>query len=946
MEELLLEVKQNQNDRKNSLIYKYNSIAMRNKNQKHITEDKKKIRKLKYGYVFAIAIIILIFFLVYKTYYSNIFDSLKKSRSDYLNQTVELIEGTLDASKEMAVENYLRGIADLTKAEFEHYDSILTNQTTKNQDFVIKKLFDFVCKRNVTVYGKQTDGYNIINNFYNDTIKLFIHPRTEVNTDTVIIFHKNMQAYDDSAKIYIDSLVKRTNRIVNSLNKRGPLYYSFPDVNEDLKCGKNYKEKVGYIISYKSENFDTVLFWPSLYLNNIDSVYMFEIKNLYISACEKSLKKVNAKMENNKVGYFYIIDTLGQIIFHSYMTPDQNVYWVNDPINTNLYMIKDMINSAKSNKDSIQKVNYYWFNPHLIWQKDSIKDILPKKYLNKMDDSITISKLKNKIIQFNKFGTSNKEVHFKYYKGMHWILCSGYNDKALDNYITNENKVQFSLFITFIALLFAIYFDYRRRKLSITEKKLRIMAENTDNCVFIINPKYQIEYANKGGLKKIYGFDNLEEFIDKKGEDIRNVSVLENNIIQNYLDQIKGKKEPGIDYENTIENKVGERIEVKTNLVASFKKDKLEYYYTIDTNISELKKEKKKAEDAFNALDKIFTGINHDYKGPINRINEITKSIINDNPNNTPLIKDINVITANSNVLLYLIDNILLRSSIKEDMFRIVASQTNLVDVIAEIENNFRILVEKKGVIFNIHKPELPESLTIDKTIIFQILMNLIGNAYKFTENGKIEFIIEGINQSETKIDLIFIVKDTAKPIPEEELEQIWNPYTKGGENAKSGIGLGLSIVKQLVEMMDGNYKGENRKKEGNKFTVTLPNIDIINNTPTYFQQNKSNLLFPIDDKFSKIPDNLKLDEFFKQDMKDLLEIWELKHLHIAFNVLKVNEFSKLIIEIGEKHHYEVLKEYGEKMHIIKPDDIDSHRYLAKHFDRAYKIIIEQIKSL
>ena len=918
---------------------------MNNKYQKHITEDKKKLRKLKYGYVFAIASIILIFFLVYETYYSNIFDSLKKSRSDYLNQTVELIEGTLDASKEMAVENYLRGIADLTKAEFEHYDSLLTNHITKNQDIVIKKLFDFVCKRKVTVYGRQTDGYNIINKFYNDTIKLFIHPRTEANTDTVI-FYKNMKDYDNLAKIYIDSLVNRTSRIVNSPNKRGPLYYSFPDVNEDLKCGKNYKEKVGYIISYKSENFDTVLFWPSLYLKNIDSVYMCEIKNLYISACEKSLSKVNEKMDNNKVGYFYIIDTLGQIIFHSYMTSDQNVYYVNDPINTNLYMIQDIINSAKSNKDSIQKINYNWFNPYSNWQKDSIKDILPKKYLNKIDDSITISTLKNKIIQYKKFGTSNKEVHFKYYKGMHWILCSGYNDKALDNYITNENKVQFSLFITFIAFLVAIYFDYHRRKLSITEKKLRIMAENTDNCVFIINPKYQIEYANKGGLKKIYGFDNLEEFINNRSADIRKVSVLPNYEIQSYLDEIRERKIPGKDYENTINNKVGETIEVKTNLVASFKKDKLEYYYTIDTNISELKKEKKKAEDAFNALDKFFTGINHDYKGPINRINEITKSIIKDNPNNTPLIKDINVITANSKVLLYWIDNILIRSRIKEDKFRIVATQTNLVGVIAEIENNFRILVEKKGVIFDIHKPELPESLTIDKTIIFQILMNLIGNAYKYTEKGKIEFIIEGLNQSETKIDLIFIVKDTGPGIPLEKLDQIWNPYTKGGENAKSGIGLGLSIVKQLVEMMDGNYKGENRKKEGSKFTVTLPSIGIKINTPTNFQQNKSNLLFPIDDKFSKIPDKLKLDGLFKQDMKDLLKEWKKKHLDIAFNVQKVFEFSKEIIKIGEKHDYEVLKEYGENMKDIKPDNIDSHRYLAKHFDRAYKIIIEQIKLL
>jgi signal transduction histidine kinase len=117
--------------------------------------------------------------------------------------------------------------------------------------------------------------------------------------------------------------------------------------------------------------------------------------------------------------------------------------------------------------------------------------------------------------------------------------------------------------------------------------------------------------------------------------------------------------------------------------------------------------------------------------------------------------------------------------------------------------------------------PDLPETITGDSARLQQILINLIGNAIKFTDHGEVCVCFEK-GQAEWSI----VVRDTGIGIPGERLPDIFEPFRRGSDYATrrhQGAGLGLSIVKTLVTLMGGRVEVESAVGRGSVFTVTLP---------------------------------------------------------------------------------------------------------------------------
>ena len=130
-----------------------------------------------------------------------------------------------------------------------------------------------------------------------------------------------------------------------------------------------------------------------------------------------------------------------------------------------------------------------------------------------------------------------------------------------------------------------------------------------------------------------------------------------------------------------------------------------------------------------------------------------------------------------------------------------------------------------------IHK-EVPLLLKGNSVRLSQILMNLIGNACKFTEKGQIDIIVELLESIDEVAKLKFIIKDTGPGIEKTKLNQVFNEFAQidSSSSTYQGTGLGLAIVKKLIEQANGTIKVESELGKGSAFTF---NIDmLISNTP------------------------------------------------------------------------------------------------------------------
>ena len=118
--------------------------------------------------------------------------------------------------------------------------------------------------------------------------------------------------------------------------------------------------------------------------------------------------------------------------------------------------------------------------------------------------------------------------------------------------------------------------------------------------------------------------------------------------------------------------------------------------------------------------------------------------------------------------------------------------------------------------------PNLPEEIHGDDRRIRQIIINLIGNAIKFTEEGSVRLIVSLVDENHWDIQ----VKDTGVGIPKEAQSKIFEPFKQVSSSVTSnnrGVGLGLSITKQLVDLMHGRIVIESEPDRGSTFTVLLP---------------------------------------------------------------------------------------------------------------------------
>lgn len=247
------------------------------------------------------------------------------------------------------------------------------------------------------------------------------------------------------------------------------------------------------------------------------------------------------------------------------------------------------------------------------------------------------------------------------------------------------------------------------------------------------------------------------------------------------------------------------------------------------TKRKEIEEEKQKLEEAIqleSIRNEFFGNISHEFKTPLNIIlgivQLIDKNIDSDNITKENLLRHVNIMRQNSYRLLRLVNNLIDISRIDIGYYNLQSSNYNIVKVIEDITLSIAEYIKHKKInlLFNTDFKEIMLACDVDK--IERVMLNLLSNAIKYTDDGgSIQVSLNKVNN-----DVIISVKDSGVGIPKDKLELIFDRFGQANSILSrrcEGSGIGLSIVKSIVEMHGGKIEVFSEVGKGTEFVFNIP---------------------------------------------------------------------------------------------------------------------------
>ena len=390
-----------------------------------------------------------------------------------------------------------------------------------------------------------------------------------------------------------------------------------------------------------------------------------------------------------------------------------------------------------------------------------------------------------------------------------------------------------------IALLIFIYVRYKDRVSSnevILSKnkqleRLSIVASNTNNGITITNPQGIISWVNEGFVR-LYGWNSPDDFFEKKGTSIYNVSGLTRAEISAFIDQAVETKE-SIVFQTFKELKNQEQKYIQTSLTPVFDEhEELKFLVYVDTDITDLLearelaiREKRKAENALKTQELFLANVSHEIRTPMNGIIGLTRQLNDQNLTKTQQ-EIANTLGISANGLLHVVNDLLDVSKIRAGKMSFEYVRFSLRDLLSTFINSMAYRIEEKGLTFHPDFDEkLPDYVIGDPVRLNQILLNIVGNAIKFTIHGSVTLKVHSTHRKNGTEHICFEVKDTGIGIPLQKQDFVFENFTQLEDHrtrTTSGTGLGLGIAKSLVEAMGGTINLVSKEGKGTTLSFEL----------------------------------------------------------------------------------------------------------------------------
>ncbi len=467
-------------------------------------------------------------------------------------------------------------------------------------------------------------------------------------------------------------------------------------------------------------------------------------------------------------------------------------------------------------------INIMFEGEELIYVSPSIKDFLGYDV-----DEIDSIETWNSLIHDEDIKNYQQQLHedqknrvpFSYY---------AYRQRHKDGrYRWFETKIRREFRDKGIVVEMATSVDITQRKKF--EKELEMQKEfieqlfDTDpNLIFVRDGNGRMIYCNRA-VAELVG-KSREEFLSMKN----NMFPASDGQVQKYLEM----EEKVINHgeELLIEEQISDNQGI-VNYFQTIKKPLKTQsgdvnMLSISTNINKIKYYEKETNNVMKARNEFFSAMSHEIRTPMNAILGMTELLLRRNPrkDQSKLLKTLHFSSKN---LLTLINDILDFSKIESGKIEIEEVNFNVKELLENVMVSLRPRAMDKNLTVSYKiGSNVPEVVNGDYIKLSQILNNLISNAIKFTEKGKIDIEIEQKGKSSKGCVLLFSVRDSGIGIAKEKINNIFDPFHQANKSTTreyGGTGLGLSIVKNLVEIQHGKIGVESEEGIGSVFTVSLP---------------------------------------------------------------------------------------------------------------------------
>jgi signal transduction histidine kinase/DNA-binding response OmpR family regulator len=439
------------------------------------------------------------------------------------------------------------------------------------------------------------------------------------------------------------------------------------------------------------------------------------------------------------------------------------------------------------------------------------------------------------------------------------------------------------------------------------KERIQIMLDTTPLVMNFWNRDFKNTNTNEEAVK-LFGVASKQEYLDKFFDLSPEYQPDGKLSGEKTIELIKKAFDEGYcKFEWMHQSLNGDLIPAEVTLVrVKYRKDYIVAGYTRDTReMMKLAAEKENAEQTNRHMNTFLANMSHEIRTPMNVILGITEIHMQNGTYSHETQEAFNIIYNSGYLLLKIINTILDMSKIQAGKLELVPINYDVASLINDTVHLFIMHYDTKPINFLIHVDEnTPSTLFGDDLRIKQILSNLLSNAFKYTDTGEIMFSVnveseESTDNIDGQITLIFRVEDTGQGMTREQLDNLFEEYTRFNLEANrntEGVGLGMAITRHLVEMMNGDILIESEPGKGTIFTVRLPQ--------------------------KKVDDGILGKEISE----------ELKQFQMGKSFDKIKSTQ-------------IIREYMPYGRILIVDDVDTNLYVARGLMALYGLSIEAVSS-